>query len=88
MILSMHKVVLIAFLSLVLLCMVPIMGGTLQSGHLHHSNSASCATCMAFATVSFILFLLSVVGIALSTLPEPPRLLVPHLPFHPPRLSS
>lgn len=85
----MFKVVLIGFLALVLLCMIPIMGSTPHhSGHLHHDASTSCATCMASVDVSFILLLLSLVGVAASAASVFPKRLAPRSPFHPPRFRS
>jgi len=82
----MLKVFLIGVLSLVLLCMLPIMGSIQHhSGHLHHDASASCATCMASVDLSLILLLLSLVGFAISAVPVLPKLLAPCSPFHPPR---
>ena len=85
----MFKVVLIGFISLVLLCMIPIMGSTQHhSGHLHHDASTSCATCMASVDVSLILLLLSLVGFAASAAPVLPKLLAPCSLFHPPRFHA
>lgn len=85
----MFKVFVIGFLSLVLLCMLPIMGSTQHhSAHLHHDASASCATCMAVVDWSLILLLLSLVGFAISSLPVLPKLIAPGSPFHPPRFHS
>lgn len=85
----MFKVIVIGFLSLVLLCMIPIMGSTPHhSGHLHHDDSASCATCMAPVDLSLILLLLSLLGLVTSVVPVLPKLVPPHSPFHPPRFQS
>lgn len=82
----MLKIVLIGFLSLVLLCMIPIMGGSQDhSGHLHHNDSASCATCMASVDVPFILVPLRFQGFALLAVPRLPKLVDPSSSFHPPR---
>ena len=83
------KVVLIGFLSLVLLCMIPIMGSTPHhSGHLHHDVSTSCATCMASVDVPLIFLAQSLVGVAISAVPVLPNLLAPRALFHPPRFHA
>lgn len=85
----MLKVCLIAFLSVMLLCMIPIMGSTQHdSGHLHHDASTSCATCMASVDVSLILLLLSLVGFTASAAPVLLKLLAPGSLFHPPRFHA
>jgi small-conductance mechanosensitive channel len=82
----MLKVVLIGFLALVMLCMLPVMGSiSHHSGHLHHDNSVSCASCMASVDLPSILVLLSLVGFATLALPLPPKLVAPGVQFHPPR---
>jgi hypothetical protein len=87
--LSMLKVVVVGFLSLVLLCMIPTMGGTPHhSGHLHHDDTASCATCMVSIDLSMLLLLLSLLGLAMLIVPVLPKLVPPHSPFHPPRFQS
>lgn len=87
--LSMLKVVVVGFLSLVLLCMIPILGSTQHhSGHLHHDASASCATCMASVDLPLNLSFLSLLGMAISAVHELPKLLAPRLLFHPPRFRS
>ena len=86
---TMVKVVLIGFISLVLLCMIPIMGSTQHhSGHLHHDASTSCATCMASADVPLIFLAQSLVGVAISAVPVLPKLLAPRALFHPPRFHA
>jgi hypothetical protein len=85
----MLKVCLIGFLSLVLLCMIPIMGSPQHhSGHLHHDDSASCATCMVSVNLPLNLSFLSPLGMAISAIHELPKLLAPRLLFHPPRFLS
>ena len=85
----MRKALLIGFLSLLLLCMLPLMGSTLNSdGHLHHDASASCATCMGSIAVPLVIFLLTFLGSATSMLLLLPALVASRSPFHPPRLSS
>lgn len=70
--------------------MVPIMMGSGQyhSGHLHHDDTASCATCLASGDVLMLFFLLSLQGLATLVVPLLPELLAPHSPFHPPRFQS
>ena len=68
----MLKVVVVGVLSLVLLCMIPIMGGTP-----HHSID-----------LSMLLLLLSLLGLAMVIVPVLPKLVPPHSPFHPPRFQS
>ena len=85
----MFKVVVIGFLSLVLLCMIPMMGSAPHhSGHLHHDDTASCATCMISIDLSMLLLLLNLLGLATSVVPVLPKLVPPHSPFHPPRFQS
>ena len=86
---SMFKVLLIGFLSLMLLCMVPLMGSISNSGgHLHHDASVSCATCMGSVDLPMVIFLLTFLGSAVFMLLVSPALVVLRSPFHPPRLSS
>ena len=85
----MLKVCLIGFLSLVLLCMIPFLGSTQHdSGHHHHNDAASCATCMASVDVPLIFLAQSLVGVAISAVPVFPKRLVPGSLFHPPRFYS
>jgi len=85
----MLKLAMIAVLSLMLLCMAPIMGGTQHdSGHLHHSDSVSCATCMVAVDIPLMLVQLSIMGFAAWVIPLLLTLLTPHSPFHPPRFRS
>ncbi len=74
-------------LSLLLLCIVPLMGSmSHQSGHLHHhDDTASCVTCMASVDLSALFFLLTLLGLATSWAPVLPKLLASLSPFHPPR---
>jgi hypothetical protein len=86
---SMLKVLLIGFLSLLLLCMLPLMGSAPNSGgHLHHDASASCATCMGSVDLPLVIFLLTFLGSATFMLLVLPALVSSRSPFHPPRLSS
>lgn len=76
-------------LSLLLLCMIPITGSAPHhSGHLHHDDTASCATCMISIDLSMLLLLLSLLGLATSLVPVLPKRVTPHSPFHPPRFQS
>jgi len=86
---SMLKMLIIGFLALLLLCMVPLMGGISHSGgHLHHGASASCASCMGSVDLPFAIFLLTFLGSATFMLLLSPPLVPSRSPFHPPRLSS
>jgi hypothetical protein len=85
----MLNVVFVCLLSLLLLCMIPVMGsGPHHSGHMHHDDTASCATCMISIDLSMLLLLLSLLGLATSVVFVGPKLVPPHSPFHPPRFQS
>lgn len=85
----MLRVFLIGFLSLAMLCMIPMMGSTPHhSGHLHHDDAASCATCMASVDVTLNLLPFNLLGLAILAFPVPPKLLPPGSPFPPPRFRS
>ena len=85
----MLKVILIGFLSLLVLCMVPLMGSNPNSaGHLHHDASVSCASCMGSMDLPLVIFLLTFLGSATFMLLLSPPLVPSRSPFHPPRLSS
>lgn len=84
----MPQVVIIGFLSLLVLCMVPLMGSTISGGHLHHGASSSCATCMESIPPPLVTFLLTVLGFVTTMLLVLPALVASRSPFHPPRLSS
>ena len=86
---AMIRMLLIGFISLLLLCMVPLMGGILDSGgHLHHDASASCASCMGSIALPLVIFLLTLLGSATVMLLALPALVASRSPFHPPRLNS
>lgn len=85
----MYKNLFLIALSLLLLCVIPFMGSMPHhSGHVHHDDTASCATCMASADLSAIFLLLTSLGLATLLIPILPKLLAPHSPFHPPRFQS
>jgi hypothetical protein len=85
----MLKAVFVSVLALLLLCMIPIMGSAPHhSGHLHHDDTGSCATCMISIDLSMVLLLLSLLGLATSVAPVLPKLVPPQSPFHPPRFQS
>ena len=84
----MLKMLLIGFLSLLLLCMVPLMGSTLNSGgHLHHDSSTSCATCMGSVDLPLAIFLLTFLSWAIFMPLLSPAFVASRSPFHPPRLN-
>jgi hypothetical protein len=86
---SMLKILLIGFLSLLLLCMVPLMGSISHGGgHLHHDASVSCATCMGSMDLPLVIFLLTFLGSATFMLLLSSPSVPSRSPFHPPRLSS
>ena len=85
----MLKVVLIGMLSLLLLCVIPLMGSAHHSaGHLHHDASSACATCMGSIDLHVLIFLLTFLGLTTLMHPELPALVASRSPFHPPRLRS
>lgn len=82
----MLRVFLIGLLTLLLLCMIPLMGSTLNGGgHLHHDASASCATCMGSVDLPLVIFLLTLFGSATLMLLLLPPMVASRAPFHPPR---
>jgi len=86
---SMLKVLLIGFLSLLVLCMVPLMGSISNGGgHFHHDASVSCATCMGSVDLPLAIFLLTFLGSATFMLLLSSPSVPSRSPFHPPRLSS
>lgn len=83
---AMVRVLLIFVLALTLACMVPFMGASdTASGHLHHSLSTSCATCLGPDAVSGVSFFLSLLGLLTLMLPVAPLLNFVGDQFHPPR---
>ena len=85
----MAKAILIALLTLLVVCMVPIMGTSAHAGgHLHHDASASCATCMGTVSVVMVAFSLPFLFIFIWLLPMMPPLRLCRNRFHPPCASD
>lgn len=83
----MTKILLLTLLCLTMLCMVPLMGSHyLDSGHLHHDASASCATCMGSPATSVVGFLFTLLGLSILIIPAAPLLQLDVEQFHPPRV--
>lgn len=82
----MVRVLLIVVLVLTVVCMVPLMGADhTASGHLHHSLSTSCDTCLGPDAVSGVFFFFSSLGLLILMIPAAPLLIFVGDQFHPPR---
>lgn len=82
----MVRILLIFVLALTVVCMVPFMGANdTASGHLHHSFSTSCASCLGADAISGVSFFLSPLGLLMLMIPVAPLLLFVGDQFHPPR---
>ena len=80
----MTRILLIAALTLSVICMVPLMG-TGYTTHLHHGASVSCATCMGSEPQPKMVFFSSLVGLVTLSLPSAQLLIRTRDLFHPPR---
>jgi len=81
----MAKAILIGILTLLVICMVPLMGTSAHAGgHLHHDASASCATCMGTVSAAMVVFSLPLLLILIWLLPMAPPLRLCRDRFHPP----
>ena len=83
----MVKLILIGILTVLVICMVPVMGPHASSGHLHHDASASCATCMGSTSLLVVVFSLALLGFSPWLMPAVRVLLLPADRFHPPYIS-
>lgn len=84
----MVKLILIGVLTVLVVCMVPLMGPHASaSGHLHHDASASCATCMGSIALLVVVFSLALVGLSPLLIPAVRVLVLPADRFHPPYIS-
>ena len=82
------KTILIALLTVLVVCMVPLMGAHANaSGHLHHDASASCATCMGSISLLAFVFLLALVGPLALLMPATRMLVLSADRFHPPYIA-
>jgi len=82
----MVRVLLIVVLVVTVVCMVPLMGADhTASGHFHHSQSTSCATCLGPNAVSGVCFPLSSLGLLILMIPAAPLRIFVGDQFHPPR---
>jgi hypothetical protein len=83
------KTILIALLTVLVVCMVPLMGPQASaSGHLHHDASASCATCMGSISLLIFVFSLALLGLQLLLIPVARLLALPADRFHPPYVPT
>ena len=83
----MVKLILIGVLTVLVVCMVPLMGPHASSGHLHHDASASCATCMGSISLLVVVFSLALLGLSPLLMPAVRVLVLPADRFHPPYIS-
>jgi hypothetical protein len=84
----MVKLILIGVLTVLVICMVPLMGpGANASGHLHHDASASCATCMGSISLLAFVFSLALLGPLTLLMPAMRMLVLSADRFHPPYIS-
>jgi hypothetical protein len=82
------KTILIALLTVLVVCMVPLMGPHANaSGHLHHGASASCATCMGSISILAFVFSLASLGLLALLMPASRLLVLTSDRFHPPCIS-
>ena len=83
----MARLLLICVLTLSVVCMVPLMGADhAASGHLHHGDSVSCATCMGPESIIGVVVLLTLLGLLTVMIPVTPLLAPLKDQFHPPRI--
>ena len=84
----MVKLILIGVLTVLVICMIPLMGPqTNASGHLHHDASASCATCMGSISLLAFVFSLALLGPLTLLMPAKRMLVLSADRFHPPYVS-
>lgn len=82
----MMRIILICVLALTVVCMVPFMGASdTASGHLHHSLSTSCASCLGPDAVNGVFFFLASLGLLILMIRATPLLIFVGDLFHPPR---
>ena len=83
----MIKLILIGVLTVLVICMIPLMGPHASSGHLHHDASASCATCMGSISLLAFVFSLALLGLLALLMPVRRVLVLSADRFHPPYIS-
>ena len=83
----MVKLIFIGVLTVLVICMIPLMGPHASSGHLHHGASASCATCMGSISLLAFVFSLALMGPLTLLMPAPRMLVLSADRFHPPYIS-
>ncbi len=83
----MVKLIVIGVLTVLVMCMVPLMGTHASSGHLHHDASASCATCMGSISLLAFVFSLALLGPLTLLMPAMRMLVLSADRFHPPYIS-